>query len=223
MQALTTAADGSLWLTELDTQQSRLIAPRLPESTDTTGNQAGGVYMAYGDREGNLWLGSLYDGLYRARPQSLTTYTKPQGLSATEVYALLEDKDGALWIGAQHVFRLQGGAFARYDGRDSFGNYLTSPYQDRAGQLWVNGWWRGEQGRFVRGFNQDLIPENIREVWTMYEDRAGAFWIGATSGVARVQNGVMTRFTTKDGLAGDDTKVIIDDGADGLWLGSYGG
>jgi signal transduction histidine kinase len=34
---------------------------------------------------------------------------------------------------------------------------------------------------------------------------------------------VRTHFTTEDGLAGDDTKVIIGDGAGGLWLGSYGG
>jgi ligand-binding sensor domain-containing protein len=36
-------------------------------------------------------------------------------------------------------------------------------------------------------------------------------------------DGVITYFTTKDGLAGNDTKVIIEDGKGGLWLGSYGG
>ncbi len=125
VQALTAGADGSLWLTEPDTGQSRLIAPRLPEMTDVTGNQVGGVFVAYGDREGNLWLGSLRDGLYRARPQSLTTYAKPQGLSFTEAYPTLEDKDGALWVGAQSVFRLQDGVFTRYDGRGSFGTYSS--------------------------------------------------------------------------------------------------
>ncbi|NOT64152.1 MAG: hypothetical protein HOP19_28385, partial [Acidobacteria bacterium] len=223
VQALTAGADGSLWLTELDTRQSRLIAPRLPEMTDVTGNQVGGVFVAYGDREGNLWLGSLRDGLYRARPQSLTTFAKPQGLSFTEAYPLLEDKDGALWIGAQSVFRLQGGVFTRYDGRGSFGTYITTLHQDRAGQLWVNGRWRREQGRFVHGLSENFDWLGLREIWTMCEDRAGALWLGAIGGVLRVQNGVMTRFTTKDGLAGDDTKVIIDDGTDGLWLGSYGG
>lgn len=39
----------------------------------------------------------------------------------------------------------------------------------------------------------------------------------------RVHNGVGTHFTTKEGLAANDTKVIIEDGQGGLWLGSYGG
>jgi hypothetical protein len=39
----------------------------------------------------------------------------------------------------------------------------------------------------------------------------------------RYRNGVSTLFTTKDGLAGDDTKVILPDGKGGLWLGSLGG
>lgn len=223
VQALTIAADGSLWLTELDTQQSRVIAPRLPESTNNTGNPVGSLFVAYFDREGNLWLGSLYDGLYRARPQSITAYAQPHGLSVTEVYPLLEGRDGALWIGAQSVFRLQGGAFTRYDGRGSFSNLITTLYQDRAGYLWVNGQWRWEQGRFVRGRKEDVNWESLREIYTMHEDRTGAHWLGAFGGVLRMQNGIATHFTTKDGLAGDDTKVIIDDGADGLWLGSYGG
>lgn len=57
----------------------------------------------------------------------------------------------------------------------------------------------------------------------MCEDRSGAYWIGAATGVVRYQNGAVTRFTTRDGLAGNDTKVIIEDGQGGLWLGSYGG
>jgi ligand-binding sensor domain-containing protein len=57
----------------------------------------------------------------------------------------------------------------------------------------------------------------------MCEDRAGAYWIGTQTGVVRWQDGAATRYTTADGLAGNDTKVILEDGAGGLWLGSYGG
>jgi signal transduction histidine kinase len=61
----------------------------------------------------------------------------------------------------------------------------------------------------------------------MYEDLDGSLWLGTSLGVVRHQNGAHTLYTTKDGLAGDDTKVIIPDRrggvANGLWLGSYGG
>jgi ligand-binding sensor domain-containing protein len=71
------------------------------------------------------------------------------------------------------------------------------------------------------------VPEELNIAWTMHEDRAGAFWTGTMYGVARYQGGVTTVYTTKNGLAGDDTKVIIEDMRDptggSLWLGSYGG
>ncbi len=57
----------------------------------------------------------------------------------------------------------------------------------------------------------------------MFEDREGSYWFGTDTGVVRYQNGVARKYTTKDGLAGDDTKVIIEDLEGGIWLGSFGG
>jgi signal transduction histidine kinase len=70
---------------------------------------------------------------------------------------------------------------------------------------------------------KDVVRGTFGAFWTMCEDRAGAYWAGSDTGVLRYRNGVVTHYTTKDGLAGDDTKVIIPDAAGGLWLGSYGG
>jgi len=45
-------------------------------------------------------------------------------------------------------------------------------------------------------------------------------------GLFRYANGTASRFTTRDGLAGDNVRVIIDAAAGrspGLWIGSYGG
>ncbi|MGH9761962.1 MAG: triple tyrosine motif-containing protein, partial [Blastocatellia bacterium] len=42
-------------------------------------------------------------------------------------------------------------------------------------------------------------------------------------GLARYEGGRATVYTTKDGLAGNDVKIICDDRQGGLWLGSYGG
>src|SRR5262249_15844652 len=166
----------------------------------------------YADREGNLWFGSLRNGLYRARKQSVTAYAKPQGLIATEVYPVFEDRAGTIWVGAagEGLFRLEDGAFTNYRNPTSASaNFVTSIYEDRAGQLWINGAWRFEDGHFVRGIGKDVLPDTLGDVWTMYEDREGAFWFGTGLGVVRYQNGAATRYTTKDGLAGEDTKVII--------------
>ena len=45
----------------------------------------------------------------------------------------------------------------------------------------------------------------------------------APIGLVRYQNGVATTFTTKDGLASDDVKTIIEEPDGRIWVGSFGG
>jgi len=215
LQVLTLRDDGSLWLTELDSMQSHMVAPRLPEGLDSP------PPVSYADREGNIWMGSVFNGLYRVRRQSITTYAKPQGLTNTEIYPILEDRVGTIWVGGARVFRYKDGLFTSYPNDAT--NSVYAIYQDRAGEIWFNGRWRIENGRFVRGISNDVVSESLGSVCTMHQDREGAYWIGTEAGVVRYQNGNATRYTTKDGLAGDDTKVIIEDSEGGLWFGSYGG
>jgi len=196
--------------------QSRLVATRLAGGSEFP------PYLGYVDKEGNTWIGTLYEGLYRARPQSITTYAKQQGLNRSEIYPVFEDRDGTIWAGSDKLYRFKDGAFTGYVTPSTlFG--IHSIYQDRAGELWVNGRWRVEDGRVVRGITNEML-DAAGLVWTMYEDPEGAYWFGTGSGgVVRYQNGAATRYTTEDGLAGNDTKVIIQDSAGGIWLGSYGG
>ena len=212
-KALSISESGALWLTDLNSMQSELMAQHSPEGL--------GIQLTYADREGDIWFGTLYDGLYRARKQSITSYAKPQGLTDTEVYPIFEDRAGTIWVGSTAMFRFKDGAFTRC--ASDFVGHVNSIYQDRAGLLWINGRWHLEHRGLVRDISKDVLPEGEGFVWTMYEDRDGAFWLGTETGVVRYQNGSTTHYTTKDGLAGDDTKVIIEDGTGGLWLGSYGG
>ncbi len=218
LQALSIGDSGSLWLTEVDSLQSHLVAEHPPEGLE--------IFVAYGDREGNYWLGTRSNGLYRARKQFVTAYAKTQGLFADEVYPIYEDRDGAFWTGTvgNGLFRFKDGVFTNYRvAADQAHNLVTAIHQDRAGRLWVNWGMRFEGGRFVRAISEGALPESWGFVWTIHEDRAGALWFGTEKGVVRYQDDAATYYTTKDGLAGDDTKVIIEDTAGGLWLGSYGG
>jgi len=222
-QAVTRDAAGRLWLTELESGHSQLLSPHTPDGLN--------ILIAYADSEGNYWFSTYDNGLFRARPQVVTPYGKAQGPNFSEIYPMLESRDGALWIGAYRdgLFRLKDGVFMQYPaaktgGPESFNGYVYSLYEDRAGQLWVSGRWRLLEGRFVPApWTKALLDAKISFVLTMCEDRTGAYWFGANGGVFRYQNGVTTSFTTKDGLAGNDTRVIIEDGEGGLWLGSYGG
>jgi signal transduction histidine kinase/ligand-binding sensor domain-containing protein len=217
LQTFSRKKDGSLWLTDLDSMQSKLVSQKLPEGFD--------LFMAYADREGNYWFGSWRNGLYRARRQDVTAYTKAQGLMVREVYPVLEDHAGTIWIGSieDGLFRFQNGVFSQHPDSAFVSLYITSLFEDRAGQVWVNGQQRFVDGRMVHGDTNEVLPPEMGNCWTMYEDQEGALWFGTDLGVMRYKDGQRTRFTTKDGLAGNNTKVIIGDNAGSIWLGSYGG
>jgi signal transduction histidine kinase/ligand-binding sensor domain-containing protein len=214
LQAISRDSAGSLWLTDLDSMQRQLLSREPPEELD--------YHTVYADNEDNYWFITSLNGLFRARKGSVTPYAKVQGLNVREVYPLLQSRDGSIWIGTigNGLFRLKDGAFTNY----MSGGDVTSLYEDGARQLWINGSSRLEQGRLIRAPWVGSPPNHsLLQSWAMCEDRAGAYWIGMGDGVARYLNGVMTYFTTNDGLAGNDTKVIINDTSGGLWIGSYGG
>ena len=222
-KAITRDVTGRLWITELESQQSQLLSQHPPDGFE--------FLNTFADNEGNYWSSTYDNGLFRARPQVVTPYGKEQGFGFSEIYPLLESRDGALWIGAYRdgLFKLKDGVVTQYPATksrdfESFDGFVYSLYEDRAGQLWISGRWRFSEGRFVPGpWTNALRYPQISYVLTMCEDQAGAYWFGANSGVFRYQNGVTTHFTIHDGLAGNDTRVIIEDGQGGLWLGSYGG
>jgi signal transduction histidine kinase/ligand-binding sensor domain-containing protein len=225
LQALTSSADGGLWLIDIETQQRQLVVHLPPESLGGIAAGEGEVFTAYGDREGNLWLGTLHNGLYRLRKQVVTNYGAAQGLTKTEIYPIYEDRAGTVWIGSTGgLYRYQDGRFTPYPQHPPpADNTIYSLFEDRAGHLWANGRQRLVEGRLARGHTAEVSPPEMGNCWSMYEDQEGAFWFGTERGAVRDKDGVRTHFTTKDGLAGDDTKVIIGDVAGGLWLGSYGG
>jgi signal transduction histidine kinase/ligand-binding sensor domain-containing protein len=219
-QTLTIAADGALWLTDPESGKQHPLTTKPVDGLE--------IVVAYADREGNYWFGTSRNGLFRARRQTVTAYGSAQGLTAAEVYPLLEDRAGTIWLGsaAEGLFRFQNGAFTKAADPHPLHPPNTSLFEDRAGRVWSSGWMQLREGRFV-GNPYYLSSISPGFCWTMYEDRDGAMWYGTIGGVIRDLNGAPTHFTTQDGLAGDDTKVIIGDVRDhtekSLWLGSYGG
>jgi signal transduction histidine kinase/streptogramin lyase len=222
--AFSTDDQGRLWLTDLLSMRSHLVAEHPPAGLQGIS----GAPAIHEDREGNYWFGTHGQGLYRLRRQVITTYSKPQGLTGDVIYPVFEDRAGAIWIGAQNVglFRLKDGGFTRYTGgAEIYNNHFTALHQDRGGHLWVGTIgtvMRLEENRLTP-VGSEIAPRNLGACWTIYEDREGALWFGGVTGVGRHKDGATAVFTMKDGLAGDNTKVIVEDAAGDLWLASYGG
>jgi ligand-binding sensor domain-containing protein len=189
------------------------------------------ITAIYEDREGNLWIGTQRRGLHLARKQVIAAYSKADGLVDNNVYPVYEDTSGAVWIGAWYggLSRHKDGVFKNFTKRDGLPSGLvTAIGEDQAGRLWVAAYGDAsrsglrvfEQGRFT-------VPDKLAwiegQVSAICKDRAGALWFGAERGLIRYQDGALTTWMTKDGLAGDDVKVIINGAAGDLWIGSYGG
>src|SRR5262249_55244723 len=55
------------------------------------------------------------------------------------------------------------------------------------------------------------------------QDGEGALWFGTNRGVVKYKDGVRKFYTTTDGLAGQEVKIILEDRQGALWFGTYGG
>ena len=121
-------------------------------------------------------------------------YSVENGLANSALTAIVQDSDGFLWMGSQS-------GLMRFDGY-RFRTYLHDP-QD-AGS----------------------IPSNF--VQSMFADARGMLWVGtANAGLARFdpRTGRFVSYPVGGprGTRTADLEAIIDDGKDGLWVGTDGG
>ena len=210
---------GELLMTDVESMQSRVLAVKAPE---TLVNPAE-VRAAFEDREDNIWLGSTRGGLFRVRKQFITTYSKGQGLSYNNIYPIFQDSRGTVWIGATQggFFKYDGGGFSQVEGIPVGG--INAIGEDNSARLIFSVGreiWTIEQGQPQRLL--DVDPQ-LRLIYALFNASDGALWAGGQGGLARFKDGAATYFTTNDGIAGDEVKVIIGDGDGGMWIGAYGG
>lgn len=213
--------DGNLWTIGVGSDLTRFMnyssAGRLEKIAFS---------LLYEDREGNLWLGTDGRGLYRARAKAIKAYSKEQGLAARNVYPIYQDGTGAIWIGAwpAGLSQFKEGKFKNYTLKDGVPSHLTALCGDREGNLWVagdSGVRIFQYGRFVRP-RDPALPEGT-ETHAIHQAPDGTLWFGSPRGLARFTDGISKLYTAKDGLAGNDVRVIIDGSAGDLWIGGYGG
>jgi ligand-binding sensor domain-containing protein/signal transduction histidine kinase len=100
-------------------------------------------------------------------------------------------------------------------------NTVQAMVQTRDGFVWL-----GTEVGLVRfdgnGFqvfdtnSLPALPGN--DVRCLLETPDGALWIGTSEGLARWKDGVVTAFTTKDGLPGNGIKSLSLDSNDSIWI-----
>jgi ligand-binding sensor domain-containing protein len=166
----------------------------------------------YTDRDGSVWVGTKQGGLDRITGGKIHPPRAKGLLPTTEVSSFYRDEDEALWIASSNgLFRLKDGRVARYTTDDGLSsNKIHFIDGDQKGHLWIgtaNGLDRFGGGAFS---SYDLQSESSSaDVLALSRDREGNVWLGYRNlGLARVREGQVTSYTTKDGLADD---YVCDD------------
>ena len=227
---------GKIWLT-WDNGLDQFKDGRLTHYLASPDFLFSGNISFYEDREDNLWIGAP-TGLYRVREAAINVFTQRDGLSSNNVYSIYEDRAGQLWFGTWGgggVTKFKEGCAAYYRAQRPEWSFVTTLYEDHEGYLWI-----GTTQKLYRlkpDVVSDCKPHHLDErsaypdphgffdegVWAMHQDRAGRFWFGTSKGLIKYEDGRYTRYTTADGLAGDDVKVILEDHTGKLWFGTWSG
>ncbi len=214
-------ASGALYVL----QNERFVELIEPQESSTSDAVAGnGIIAIYQDREGTIWCGTFARGLKQLNREIITVLTTSQGLVSGNVSAILEMSAGEVWIAANNVSRYKDGKFTNYT--ESKATFALA--EDREVGLWIggiDGLLRFKDEKFT-DFSEPirkLLGINF-EIYDIHPDRAGNLWFGTNKGLIRLDgDGATKLFTTGDGLAGDNVKIIYEDANGELWIGTYGG
>ena len=232
--------EGSLWL---GTFGGGLV--RLKDGSFITyGNEPGqsledvnGIYQGH---DGSIWIGTSGGGLNRLKDGKVTHYTSKQGLPSDEVWSLLESRDGSLWAGTKGggLANLQNGRITTYGTRSGLSNdSIRALLEDPQGNLWIGtrsgGLNRFRDGRFTLYSTRNGLPSDV--IRALYLDPGGTLWVATEKGLVAMEGGKAAdpregglryhfrTYTTKDGLANNETCSIYQDREGTFWIGSCSG
>lgn len=179
----------------------------------------------------------------------------PSSLSHNYIRAITQDTRGFLWVGtdgglnvlsADELTRVTP-RFVRFehDARTTTSlsnNHVRSVYVDRAGSIWVGtdeGLNRVQLARdnlgrsaFRRYRHTPSDPHSLsnNEIYALFEDSSGTFWIGTNGGGLNVMDRAAETFVRyrtdprdPTSLSYDEIRTIYQDRSGIVWVGTYGG
>ncbi len=206
----------------------RIAGEQRQRLTSAQGLASNIVYSLREDDEGSLWVGTIDGGLCQLRDEKITTFNSLQGMGNELVRCVCGSRGGEIWIGGQsgYLSRLQAGRLENFSLPDWLrAGTIWSIAADSDTSLWLGtnfGLIRFERGRFQKV--SPPAPAGELETLCVLKDRAGRLWAGTWGrGVARLEKGEWTWFTTGEGLPDDRIYCLFEDRDGTVLAGSEAG
>ena len=168
-------------------------------------------------RDGTLWIGTYSKGLLAYKNGKFRRYTSKDGLSDERIVEIYEDRSGNLWLGTPTgVIRMRNNQFTSYGSKEGLPENIWSIYEDHNGLLWAGsiggGVFQLENNRFV-----PFLPITEKGIYCFLEDSKNNFWIGTISGLYRITNENIKKYSTPD-LPSEKVINLLEDRKGNVWI-----
>ncbi len=220
--------DGSIWI-GTEKGLTRIKDGKFEKITEDSGLSKNKVSEIRESRDGSIWIGTEGGGLNKFKDGKLSKLTVQNGLSDNSVFSIAEDKDGKLWLGTgTGLDYLEGNRVVNYSKNiQTLNDRIHCLLVDFEGLLWIgsdsNGLFKVRTPKFmVFGETEGLHRDDI---WCVLEARDGSIWmgLGEGGGLARLKNGKLQSWSTKDGLPDNEVLSLYETKNGEMWLGTGGG
>jgi ligand-binding sensor domain-containing protein len=174
------------------------------------------------DRLGNIWFATDGGGVVYFNKEEFNYITMPNGAKNNYVRNIVSDSKGNVWLATRN-------GLARIDEDLNIHDILKGVNATQiiieGDEVWCSTFGKGvlhikEDTTITYSLNEGLISSHIRG---FAKRKDGSYWFVSKLGVTKFQNGLITNFTTKDGLKDHNIKCAIEDVDGNLFLGTDGG
>lgn len=175
------------------------------------------------DREGTAWIGTNR-GLFTVSDEPGARVQTVEGLRSDSILSIFEDREGNHWVGTEEsgLVALRPRKF-RAD-PDSVGEPVTAVVQASDGAIWFgtreDGVRRVAAGTAVGAMTSALTSP---VVLSLAPGPDGDVWVGTPDGLNHVEQGLVHKYTSAEGLPDDFVRSVLVSKDGSVWVGTrYG-